>query len=224
MSYQIMIVDDEKEIVRLIKDCLEFEGFRVFSAYDGIQAIEAVAKQPDLILLDINLPGMNGIEVCKKIRDYVSCPILFLSARVEEEDRIRGLMVGGDDYITKPFSIDELVARVMAHLRREERKNGKEKVKLLGDLVISYSERKVYHEGEEIPLTKTEYDIVEILSTNPRQIFTKERIYENLWGFDKDGDSSIITEHVRRIRTKFGKVMEQPMIKTIWGVGYQWIG
>ncbi|WP_455716775.1 response regulator transcription factor [Anaerosporobacter sp.] len=224
MNYKILVIDDEKDVVSLLKDFFEIQGFTVYTAYDGREALHKVEVEPDIILLDINMPQMDGIEVCKRIRDYVSCPILFLTAKVEEEDRINGLMVGGDDYILKPFSIDELEARVMAHLRREERKVGKEKVRFAKELVISYSERSVSYQGTMIALTKTEFDIVEILSMNKGQTFTKERIYEKLWGFDKDGDSNIITEHIRRIRSKLSKYCKDSVIDTVWGVGYRWIG
>lgn len=224
MNYKILVIDDEKDVVSLLKDVFEIQGYTVYTAYDGVEALQKVELNPDVILLDINMPQMDGIEVCKRIRDYVSCPILFLTAKVEEEDRIRGLMVGGDDYILKPFSIEELEARVIAHLRREERKVGKEKVRFAKELVISYSERSVSYQGKTIALTKTEFDIVEILSMNKGQTFTKERIYEKLWGFDKDGDSNIITEHIRRIRSKLGKYCKDTVIDTVWGVGYRWIG
>ncbi|MEG2919393.1 MAG: response regulator transcription factor [Clostridium sp.] len=224
MNYKILVIDDEKNIVRLLKDFFEIQGFSVYTAYNGVQALEKAALDLDIILLDINMPEMDGIEVCKRIRDFVSCPILFLTAKIEEQDRVKGLMVGGDDYILKPFSIEELDARVKAHLRREERKVSKDRVRFLKELVISYSERKIFHEGKEISLTKTEFDIVEMLSMNKGQIFTKEKIYENLWGFDKDGDSSIITEHIRRVRVKLAKCTNNTLIETIWGVGYKWIG
>lgn len=224
MNYKILVIDDEKDVVSLLKDFFEIQGYTVYTAYDGGEALQKVELNPDIILLDINMPQMDGIEVCKRIRDYISCPILFLTAKVEEEDRIKGLMVGGDDYILKPFSIDELEARVMAHLRREERKANKEKLRFAKELVISYSERSVSYQGTKIALTKTEFDIVEILSLNKGQTFTKERIYEKLWGFDKDGDSNIITEHIRRIRSKLGKYCKDSVIDTVWGVGYRWIG
>ncbi|MEG2291701.1 MAG: response regulator transcription factor [Clostridium sp.] len=224
MNYKILVIDDEKNIVRLLKDFFEIQGFSVYTAYNGVQALEKAALDLDIILLDINMPEMDGIEVCKRIRDFVSCPILFLTAKIEEQDRVKGLMVGGDDYILKPFSIEELDARVKAHLRREERKVSKDRVRFLKELVISYSERKIFYEGKEISLTKTEFDIVEMLSMNKGQIFTKEKIYENLWGFDKDGDSSIITEHIRRVRVKLAKCTNNTLIETIWGVGYKWIG
>ncbi|AJD32056.1 MULTISPECIES: response regulator transcription factor [Clostridium] len=224
MKYKMLVIDDEIDIVSLLKDFFELEDFLVYTAYDGENALKKIDINPDIIILDINMPEMDGIEVCTKIRNFVSCPILFLTAKVEERDRIKGLMVGGDDYILKPFSIEELNARVKAHLRREERKTAKEKVKFLKEIVINYSDRKAFYRDNEINFTKTEFDILEILSMNSGQIFSKENIYEKLWGFDKDGDSSIITEHIRRIRKKLSKYTDDTIIETVWGVGYKWIG
>ncbi|MEG0842962.1 MAG: response regulator transcription factor [Romboutsia sp.] len=224
MKYKILVIDDEVSIVSLLKDFFELEGFLVYTASNGNDALKKININPDIILLDINMPEMDGIEVCTKIRNFVSCPILFLTAKVEESDRIKGLIVGGDDYILKPFSIEELSARVKAHLRREERKITKERVKFLKEIVINYSDRKFFCRENKINLTKTEFDILEILSMNSGRIFSKEDIYEKLWGFDKDGDSSIITEHVRRIRMKLSKYTDDMIIETVWGVGYKWIG
>ncbi|MGO5064143.1 MULTISPECIES: response regulator transcription factor [unclassified Clostridium] len=224
MKYKMLVIDDEIDIISLLKDFFELEDFLVYTAYDGENALKKIDINPDIIILDINMPEMDGIEVCTKIRNFVSCPILFLTAKVEERDRIKGLMVGGDDYILKPFSIEELNARVKAHLRREERKTAKEKVKFLKEIVINYSDRKAFYRDNEINFTKTEFDILEILSMNSGQIFSKENIYEKLWGFDKDGDSSIITEHIRRIRKKLSKHTDDTIIETVWGVGYKWIG
>lgn len=224
MKYKMLVIDDEISIVSLLKDFFQIEGFLVYTAYDGEEALKKIDINPDIILLDINMPEMDGIEVCTKIRNFVSCPILFLTAKVEERDRIKGLTVGGDDYIIKPFSIEELNARVQAHLRREERKSIKDKVKFSKKIVINYSDRKAFYRNIEINFTKTEFDIIEILSVNSGQIFTKENIYEKLWGFDKEGDSSIITEHIRRIRMKFTKHTDDTLIETVWGVGYKWIG
>lgn len=221
---KILIVDDEKNILKLLQDFFEIQGYLVYTALDGLEAIKKISIKPDIILLDINMPKMDGIEVCKTIRDFVNCPILFLTAKVEEQDKINGLMVGGDDYITKPFSLDELDARVISHLRRESRKSIKDEVRFLNNFVISYNDRKVYFQNEEIVLTKTEFDIMELLTLNIGQIFTKEVIYEKLWGFDKEGDSSIITEHIRRIRAKLAKNCQKTVIETVWGVGYKWIG
>ena len=167
---------------------------------------------------------MDGYEVCRRIRDYVSCPILFLTARVEEQDRVNGLMIGGDDYIMKPFSMDELDARIMAHLRREKRMASREQLRFQGKLVINYSQRKVFYDGEQISFTKMEFDLIEFLSMHKKQVFSKERIYEAVRGYDGEGDSNIIMEHIRRIRQKLKKHTNHDYIETVWGVGYQWIG
>lgn len=222
--YKIMIVDDEKDIVGLLKSFFELQGYFVITAYNGEEAIKKLEKNPDIILLDVNMPNMNGFDVCKKIRSYINCPIIFLTAKVEERDRINGLLIGGDDYILKPFSIDELGARVLAHLRREERTSKKEQIKFLNELIINYSQRCLYCNNNIISLTKTEFDIVEFLSINRGQVFSKEKIYESVWNFDSEGDSNIITEHIRRIRLKIAKYSEKTYIETVWGVGYKWIG
>lgn len=224
MKYKILVIDDEENIVKLLKDYFEIEDFIVYTAFNGVEALEKLEYKPDIILLDIGMPEMDGLELCKRIRNYVTCPILFLTAKVQEQDRINGLVVGGDDYILKPFSIDELGARVNAHLRREERKNSNNEIRFFKDITITYLQREVYYKEEKILLTKTEFDIVEILTLNKNQIFTKEKLYETLWGYDKEGDSGIITEHIRRIRSKISKYTNEAFIETIWGVGYKWIG
>ncbi|MCR1842495.1 response regulator transcription factor [Murimonas intestini] len=224
MQYKILAVDDEEPIRRLLKDFFNMQGYLVYTAADGREAIELLEKGPDLILLDINMPDMDGFEVCRKIRNHVNCPIIFLTAKVEERDRVNGLMIGGDDYVVKPFSMEELSARVKAHLRREERSGSKEKLKFSDELVINYTERTVFYQDKEIPLTRMEFDIVELLSMHRGQIFSKEKIYETLRGFEEEGDSSTIAEHVRRIRLKIGKFSDKVYVDTVWGVGYKWIG
>lgn len=224
MQYKILAVDDEEPIRRLLKDFFNMQGYLVYTAADGREAIELLEKGPDLILLDINMPDMDGFEVCRKIRNHVNCPIIFLTAKVEERDRVNGLMIGGDDYVVKPFSMEELSARVKAHLRREERSGSKEKLKFSDELVINYTERTVFYKDKEIPLTRMEFDIVELLSMHRGQIFSKEKIYETLRGFEEEGDSSTIAEHVRRIRLKIGKFSDKVYVDTVWGVGYKWIG
>lgn len=222
MRHKILVVDDEQDICIMLKDYLQLEGYLVYTANNGKEAMEQLAILPDLILLDINMPEMDGLEFCKKVRNHVNIPIIFLTARIEDEDRINGLMVGGDDYILKPFNLQELKARIVAHLRREERSKSKMSIRCEDSIVINYDERKVYSGENEIKFTKTEVDIIDILSNNIGKIFDRETIYERLWGYDKDGDSAIIMEHIRRIRKKFSDVVDKEMIETVWGVGYRW--
>ncbi len=221
--YKILIVDDEPDVVSLLKDYFEISGYEIIIAYNGAEAVSKIQRKPDLILLDINMPEMDGIEVCKKIRDYVSCPILFLTARVEECDKINGFAVGGDDYIMKPFSIEELGARVAAHIRREHRNAADANVRFWGKLVIDYSAKTVIAEGISLNFARKEFEILELLSLNSGQIFDKERIYERLWGYDAEGESSVVAEHMRRIRAKLREVGEDYHLETVWGMGYKWV-
>ena len=223
MRDKILIVDDEADIVSMLKDYFEFNGYDTLTAFDGLEAIKKAEKQPDIILLDINMPGIDGMEVCMRIRDFVSCPILFLTARIEDSDKIKGFGVGADDYIVKPFSIDELGARVAAHLRRERRQRESAKVRFDDKLAIDYTERSLYYDGVQIPFAKKEFDIIELLSQHMGQVFSKERIYELIWDYDSEGDSSVIAEHVRRIRSKFTNAGMRSYIETVWGVGYKWV-
>lgn len=224
MAYRLLIADDEPDIIQLLKDFLEIQGYEVIIASNGVQVLEKLAKNPDLILLDVNMPGLDGFEVCRRIRNYVSCPIVFLTAKVEEQDRINGLNLGGDDYIMKPFSIDELGARVEAHLRREERKKQNTPVNMAGGLALYYSERCAYYENHMLNFTKTEFDIVELLSMHQGQVFSKEQVYVQVRGMDGSADSNIVMEHIRRIRTKIAAYTDKAYIETVWGVGYKWIG
>ncbi|MGO4272620.1 response regulator transcription factor [Paenibacillus sp. TAF58] len=219
---KILIIDDEADLRKMLADYFEVNGYLVLTAKNGNEALQQVQKQPDLILLDINMPEMNGLDVCRKIRSFVSCPILFLTARVEDADKISGFQAGGDDYIQKPFSIHELGARVEAHLRREMRNQKKSSVKFSNDLVIDYSERALYWNELQISLAKKEFDIIELLSTYPGMVFDKERIYERVWETDEDGGSSVIAEHIRRIRFKMKEHGCENRIETVWGVGYKW--
>ena len=168
------------------------------------------------------MPGLNGLEVCRRIRDHIDCPILFLTAKIEDMDKVKGFSVGGDDYIVKPFSLAELEARVSAHLRRQARHSIETFVKFTGDLTIDFAKRSLFYGKEEIPMTKKEFDIVELLSQNPGQVFDKERIYEKIWGYDSEGDSSVVAEHIRRIRTKIATHTDHTYIETVWGCGYKW--
>lgn len=224
MQAKILIVDDEIDIVRMLRDYFEVNGYLVITATNGTEALKQAEKQPDLMLLDINMPYLDGLSVCKIIRNHVSCPILFVTAKSEEIDKIHGFRAGGDDYIVKPFSIEELGARVDAHLRREARNQTKSKAKFAGELVIDYGERTVYYKNTPIPFAKKEFQIIEFLSLNSGQVFDKDRIYECIWSLDGEGDSSVVAEHIRRIRAKLAKIDGRNRIETIWGVGYKWIG
>ena len=217
-----MVVDDETEILDMLKRYFSLEGYHVITATGGKEALQKLAKQPDLILLDINMPDIDGLSLCKSIRNFVSCPILFLTANAEDSDKIKGFGAGGDDYIVKPFSIDELGARVSAHLRRESRIQTKSSVLFDEKLAIDYLERAVYWNGNEIPLLKKEFDIIEVLSQNPGQVFDRERLYEAAWGLEGSGNNTVVAEHIRKIRAKFTAAGAKQYIETVWGVGYKW--
>ena len=222
-TYKILIVDDEPSILDMLKLQLESEGYVVYTAINAKEALDKLSNCPDIILLDINMSGMNGLDLCVSIRDFVSCPILFLTARVSEQDKINGLMAGGDDYITKPFSMSELLARLSAHLRRENRSHKKTKNKFSEELIIDYSDRRLYIKNNRIELSNKEFEIIQLLSANAGQVFDREKIYEIIWGFDSNGDSTVIKEHIRKIRSKFSEYTEKAYISTVWGVGYKWI-
>ena len=223
MKKRILIVDDEIDLGIMLKRFFELNNYEVSIAVNGMQAIEQAGTQPDLILLDINMPDVDGLEVCSRIRNFVSCPILFLTARIEDADKLKGFAVGGDDYIVKPFSLDELGARVEAHLRREERNQSRQmRTKFDDNLIIDYTAGEVYYKGNLIPLLPKEFAIVELLSSHPGQLFGRERIFDRIWDYDSDADVSVITEHVSRIRAKFAKVGCKPYIQTVWGSGYRW--
>lgn len=219
-----MIVDDEEEIVSLLEDALTDEGYQVWTAFDGEQAAALAGRQPDLIVLDVMMPGKDGYEVCQAIRERVACPILFLSARQSETDRVKGLLLGGDDYIGKPFSLVELKARIGAHLRREKRGQGAERSVLrYGGLEIDLQGHAVRLQGREVVLTAREFAIVELLALHPGQVFSKEDIYDRVWGLDAVGDASTVTEHVKKIRAKLSAVdPTAAYVATVWGVGYRW--
>lgn len=177
-TYKILIVDDEPSILDMLKLQLESEGYVVYTAINAKEALDKLSNCPDIILLDINMSGMNGLDLCVSIRDFVTCPILFLTARVSEQDKINGLMAGGDDYITKPFSMSELLARLSAHLRRENRSHKKTKNKFSEELIIDYSDRGLYIKNNRIELSNKEFEIIQLLSANAGQVFDREKIYE----------------------------------------------
>lgn len=217
----LLIADDERGIVDTMKAYFSPQ-YEVLTAYSGEEAIQKAEMQPDLILLDINMPRMDGLTVCQTIREHVACPILFLTARIESTDKITGFQAGADDYIVKPVDLDELTARIAAHLRREQRRHNQSIVRFFGELAVDYSARTVTIHNEPVILSKREFDILELLSLNTGQVFDRERIYEAVWGIDGDGNSDTVMEHIRKIRAKLAAHTLHSYIETVWGCGYKW--
>lgn len=222
MAYKILIVDDETMLTDLLSSHFEDNGYTVFVANSSEEAVSKLCAKPDLILLDINMPGTDGLELCRTIRQFVVCPIIFLTARITERDKINGLRTGGDDYITKPFSLQELTARVEAHLRRDARNRTAPEIIASQELIVNLSERTVFYKNTEIPFSRREFDLIEFLLTNANQVFDRERIYEAVWGLYAEGDSSVVKEHVRKIRAKLMEATGKEYIETVWGMGYKW--
>ncbi|MBD7912873.1 response regulator transcription factor [Clostridium cibarium] len=223
-KWKILIADDEEGIVSTMKNYFEMSDYQVVTACNGKEVLEKISCQPDIILLDINMPDLDGFSTCQRIRDHVFCPILFLTARIESSDKVKGLRMGADDYIVKPFDFDELGARVEAHLRREQRKKNQPTVRFFKELSINYSEREIFINQNSVVLSKREFDIVELLSMNSGQVFDRDRIYDIVWGIDGEGNSDTIMEHIRKIRAKLGRYTLHNYIETVWGIGYKWNG
>lgn len=219
---RLLVIDDEKAILDLVKNSLEKDGHIVTVCESAADVIINTLKNYDLILLDIMMPDVDGFMFCKKIRGIVDCPILFLTAKVMETDIIYGLGIGADDYITKPFRIGELRARVTAHLRRERREHHN----TLGfeqEIKFDLSSKELFMKGKKVDLTKSEYEICKYLARNRGQVFTREQIYEAVFGFDGNSDNSTIATHIKNIRSKLAGYGVTP-INTVWGVGYRWEG
>lgn len=216
---EILAVDDDEGILRVMEKALSKEGYAVTAVSEPLQIEQMDLNRYQLILLDVMMPGMDGFTLVEKIRERVDCPILFVTAKTEEEDVMRGLGLGGDDYITKPFGIGELRARVAAHLRREGRQ--KKNLVSVGEAQFYLLAKELRYRGEALNLTKSEYRICEYLALNRGQVFSKEQIYEYVFGFDGESDSSAITEHVKNIRGKCKRAGFEP-IETVWGIGYRW--
>lgn len=215
----IIVVDDAVDICTLIKRTLEKEGYQVTTVENGRDLTPNLYQNADLILLDVMLPDEDGFAICQRIREETDCPILFLTAKGGNDDVIKGLAIGGDDYITKPFNLAQLRARVAAHLRREQRipKRRLQRGKLSFDL----EGRILYYGDVAISLTKSEYAICEILATTPGLVFSREKLIEKIYGYDSESDTNVITEHIKNIRNKLAAIKVDP-IETVWGMGYKW--
>lgn len=224
---RILIVEDEVAIADLEKDYLELSGFEVEIENDGTKGLErALHEEFDLFILDLMLPGVDGFEICKKIREIKNTPILMVSAKKDDIDKIRGLGLGADDYVTKPFSPGELVARVKAHLARYERLIGSNMpqndiIEIRG-IKIDKTARRVWVNGEEKQFTTKEFDLLTFLAENPNHVFTKEELFRKIWDMESIGDIATVTVHIKKIREKIEMNTNKPQyIETIWGVGYR---
>jgi DNA-binding response OmpR family regulator len=216
----ILIIDDEPDILALVNNILSKDHHRVTIKTSARHMPLNEYSTFDLILLDVMMPDIDGFELCTQIRDIVDCPILFLTAKSMETDIMFGLSVGADDYIVKPFRAGELKARVNAHLRRENRE--KNHMLSASGVKFNLSAKEIFVDKEKINLTKSEYQICEFLARNKGQVFSKEQIYESVYGYDRESDSSTITEHVKNIRNKLSAREVSP-IETVWGIGYKWV-
>ena len=224
---KILIIEDEEAIADLEKDYLELSGFEVETEERGdIGLTRALKEGFDLIILDLMLPGVDGFEICKKIREEKNIPVIMVSAKKDDIDKIRGLGLGADDYMTKPFSPSELVARVKAHLARYERLIGSgvqenETIEIRG-IKIDKTARRVWINGEEKPFTSKEFDLLTFLAQNPNHVFTKEELFSKIWDMESIGDIATVTVHITKIREKIEFNTAKPQyIETIWGVGYR---
>lgn len=224
---RILVVDDDRDIVNLLSDILSDEGFLVDKCYEGSSALLKIRNNNyHLIILDIMLPDMDGLEVCRKVRDQVDVPILFLSAKNKSIDKVVGFQLGADDYITKPFDDNELIARVKAHLKRQERiKNSNlspNGVISFGGLEINKNSYEVKLHNVKIELSTREFQILTYMAEHPNKVLTREQIYDDVWGYEEYGDINTVTVHIKKLREKLDK--EGTFIKTVWGVGYKFIG
>ena len=228
---RILIVEDELSIAELEKDYLELSGFEVVIETDGVKGLDlALNEDFDLFILDLMLPGMDGFDICKEIREEKNNPIIFVSAKKEDIDKIRGFGLGADDYLTKPFSPNELVARVKAHLARYEKLVGESsqmpihenKILEIRGIKIDKDDRRVWVNGEERAFTSKEYELLLFLAENPNRVFSKQELFKAIWDMDSFGDNATVTVHIKKIREKIEYNTQRPQyIETIWGVGYR---
>ena len=224
---RILIIEDEEAIADLEKDYLELSGFEVEVANDGVTGLDkALNEDYNLLILDLMLPGVDGFEICRKVRDEKNTPIIMVSAKKDDIDKIRGLGLGADDYMTKPFSPSELVARVKAHLARYESLIGsaveENKVIEIRGLKIDTTARRVWINGEEKPFTTKEFDLLTFLASHPNHVYTKDELFSEIWDMESIGDIATVTVHIKKIREKIEYDTSNPQyIETIWGVGYR---
>lgn len=226
---RILIIEDDSSIAEIERDFLEISGFETAIAANGIEGLDmALSGSFDLILLDLMLPGLDGYEITRRIRDEIDVPILMVTAKTQDAEKIRGLGLGADDYISKPFSPTELVARVKANLAQYDRlkssaeKDVRSENISAGNLAINPGSRRVYVGGEEVGLKNKEYELLLFLATNPDMVFSREKLYERIWGMDAVGDMTTVSVHINRLREKIEQNPSEPQyIQTVWGAGYR---
>ncbi|MEN9965382.1 MAG: hypothetical protein RJA60_379 [Actinomycetota bacterium] len=223
-NVKVLIVDDEPNIRDLLSTSLRFAGFSVHAVGNGADAVNAAEKgAPDIILLDVMLPDMNGFSVTKKLRSMgINAPVLFLTARDETADKVTGLTVGGDDYMTKPFSLDEIVARINAILRRTKQVETEESVLEVGEIRINQDAHEVFANGQAVDLSPTEYKLLRFLISNPNRVLTKAQILDHVWEYDFNGEMGIVESYVSYLRKKLDPITSEPLIQTKRGVGYMY--
>lgn len=216
---RILVIDDEADIVTLVRNALQLQGYLGEGFTSAEQVDRSRLARYDLILLDIMMPNVDGLTFCQEIRNLVDCPILFLTAKSQEVDIVTGLSYGADDYICKPFGVQELLARVDAHLRRERREHHASLV--LEPIRFDLSAKQVTVKGKKLDLTKSEYEICELLAKRRGQVFSKDQLYDYLYAYEERGTPAAIAEHIKNIRAKFRTIGLEP-IETVWGIGYRW--
>ncbi len=221
MGEKILVVDDDNNLCRLLEVYLKQEGYQVFLANNGTQALNKFHElNPNLVILDIMLPELNGWEVCQEIRGSSTTPILMLTAKGEKDDKVKGLDIGADDYVTKPFDPDELVARVKAILRRT--KDQDKDFLSFPNLMIDHKQHKVELKGKKLDLAPKEYDLLYFLAKNEKRVFSREQLLDQVWGFDFIGDIRTVDSHIKRLRNKIDqKIVDYDYLHTVWGVGYK---
>ncbi len=225
MAQKVLVVDDEKLIVKGIRFSLEQDGMEVDCAYDGEEALEMIrAKEYDIILLDVMLPKLTGFEVCQQVREFSSVPVVMLTAKGDDMDKILGLEYGADDYITKPFNILEVKARIKAIIRRTKKKAPEKETRRViekGDLHMDCDSRRLAIGGREINLTAKEFDLLELMALNPNKVYSRDHLLNAVWGYDYPGDVRTVDVHIRRLREKIEQNPSEPRyVHTKWGVGY----
>jgi two-component system response regulator ArlR len=219
-GYRILIIEDEKQMSQLLEMELVHEGYIVDKAYDGIAGLDKLENADyDLVLLDLMLPGLNGIEVCRRLRQFSNVPVIILTAKSEVPDKVAGLDAGANDYLPKPFAIDELLARVRVYTRNGMFKNAKNRL-VVNDIVMDNEKHQVWRAGKEIELTKKEYDLLEMLLINKNVVLSRAQLIEGVWGYEYEGEANVVDVFIRYLRSKLDDGFEKKVITTVRGVGY----